>query len=95
MSLMLPVIAVKKKKKLQEICCFQIVSEDCVHEDLEHNLDVGGVCSCGEVRVDNLGWTGDLHKKQVLDVPGSSINILVWTWEGCKLQLFHVPYSSN
>ena len=57
----------------------EVFFENRVHNNLEDDLHVTGICGSGEVRIDHLPRGQVLVLEQVLDVAGRTVNILVTT----------------
>lgn len=65
---------------LQERNSLQVLFDYRVHNHLEHDLDVGGVCGCGEVVVDEFAGRGIERDERGSNEAGRRIHIAVCTW---------------
>jgi len=69
---------------LQQSHLVEVFAYHGVHYNLEHNLDIGCISSCGKVRVDHLRRIVITQCKLVLDEQSATIHIVIRT---CSIQL--------
>lgn len=73
----------------------QVLLDDCVHNHLENYLNVGGVCCCGEVVVDEFAGRRVETHKHCGDEPGGSIHVTVSSFELGKVMPQMTPGAEN
>ena len=61
--------------------CLQVLFDNCVHDHLKDDLDVGGVRRRGEVVVDELAGRGVERNKGGGDKAGGRIHVAVCAWK--------------
>lgn len=69
---------------LQQSHLVEVFTYHGVHYNLEHNLDVGRISSCGKVWVDHLRRIVITQRELVLDEQSATIHIVI---RACNIQL--------
>ena len=69
---------------LQQSHLVEVFAYHGVHYNLEHNLNIGCISSCGEVRVDHFRRIVITQRKLVLDEQSATIHIVIRT---CNIQI--------